>query len=341
MLTTPNKSMPSEPLDDPAWDAKLAELDGSFLQSAAWARFQEASGLKTHRLHGKDWACMLIEHQSRLRHYLLAPYGPTLATPSAYPKAMQVIADYAQKLGAQWVRTEATAGITHDTPTDSYNIPSGISTKTAPKQVNPRYTRIVDIGRDDETILASISSSTRSLIRQSDKKGLLTYSTSSDPKDMKLFLAMMHAVSDRNHVHFHTDDYFLKQAEVLMPTGGMRLELALHEGKPVAGIVMHTFNKVATYTYAASLPEARDLNAAALLMWHGAILNSKRQGATTLDLFGVAAPDAPANHPWQGFSSFKRKFGGEVMQRAITTDIPLKASYHSYRAMVKAKRRLG
>ena len=330
-----------QPLDDSAWDAKLSELDGSFLQSAAWARFQEASGLKTHRLQGKDWACMLIEHRSRLRHYLLAPYGPTLTAPSAYPKAIQTISEYANKLGVQWVRTEPTSGIMSDTPTDTYKTPSGISTKPAPKQVNPRYTRIVDISRDDEAILASISSSTRSLIRQSDKKGLLTYATSHDPKDMKLFLAMMHTVSHRNHVHFHTDDYFLKQAEVLMPTGSMRLELALHEGKPVAGIVLHVFNKVATYTYAASLPEARDLNAAALLMWHGAILNSKQQGATTLDLFGVAAPDAPPDHPWQGFSGFKRKFGGEVLQRAVTTDIPLKASYHSYRAMVKAKRRLG
>lgn len=329
-----------EPVDDTVWDAQAAELDASFLQSSLWSRFQEASGLPVHRLQGKGWACLLIERGSQSHRYLLAPYGPTLKQAEAYAEAIRSITAFAREHGAQWVRLEPTFGITSDTPAADLQAPDGITARPAAKQLNPHYTRIVDLSPAEDVLLASISSSTRSVIRKLNKNGELSYRTSRDPADMQLFLDMMHTVSNRNQVQFHPDGYYLQQAETLMPGGHMRLELALQGDKPVAGIVMHDFNKVATYTYAASLPEARELNASALLMWNGAIVNSKAQGAATLDLFGVVPDDTPPDHPWYGFSSFKRKFGGRVVERAVTTDLPLSFQYYPYRIVADIKRRL-
>ena len=41
-----------------------------------------------------------------------------------------------------------------------------------------------------------------------------------------------------------------------------------------------------------------------------ALLDAHDAGIRTADLFGLAPPDEP-NHPWAGFSAFKRSFGGE------------------------------
>lgn len=337
MLTTPNSKDATQPLDDASWDAKLQELDSSFLQSSAWAAFQESSGIQTYRLHGEGWACLLIEQASNLRQYLLAPYGPAVKDESALAGALLAIADFGRSKGAQWVRVEPTAGMSADSPLD-YEL-TGIKAVNAPKQVNPRLTRLIDLSPGEDELLAGISSSTRSLIRQNAKEENLQFKTSTNPDDMQLFLEMIHTVSKRNRVNFHPDEYFLQQAKTLMPLGLMRLELALHDNKPVAAIVMHDFNGVSTYTYAASLPDARELNASALLLWHGAMLHSKAIGNTRLDLFGVAPDDAPSNHPWYGFSTFKRKFGGTVLRRGQTLDLPLKpASYTAYRAALKARR---
>ena len=40
-----------------------------------------------------------------------------------------------------------------------------------------------------------------------------------------------------------------------------------------------------------------------------ALLDAREAGLVTADLFGIAPPDQP-DHPWSGFSAFKRSFGG-------------------------------
>lgn len=115
----------------------------------------------------------------------------------------------------------------------------------------------------------------------------------------------------------------------------MRLEFAgLKPGEPVAGCVIHDYNGVASYSYAASLPEARDLGAANVLIWQS-MLNAKARGNKTFDFWGIAPPDAPENHPWQGFTAFKRSFGTRDVSFSGTWDIPLSPKYKIYRARTK------
>jgi lipid II:glycine glycyltransferase (peptidoglycan interpeptide bridge formation enzyme) len=50
----------------------------------------------------------------------------------------------------------------------------------------------------------------------------------------------------------------------------------------------------------------------------------KARGCATYDLLGIAPPDAPPDHPWQGISAFKEKFGGEVVMYPPEQEIVLR-----------------
>ncbi|HET9173826.1 MAG TPA: peptidoglycan bridge formation glycyltransferase FemA/FemB family protein [Candidatus Saccharimonadales bacterium] len=320
--------------DDEQWDNLVKSLDGSFLQSSAWAAFQEASGAQVHRIGGDGWACLLIAQRTRLRSYLFAPYGPVVANPDVLPIALKAITEFGRKHKFHWVRIEPNGGVSTDTNFDAHIASCGVRYRASHKQVNPLYTRILDLTPSEDELLASLSSSTRRTIRRHFDKQQLSFRTSTTASDMPVFLDMMHTVSQRNQVFFHSDDHFLTEAKVLMPRGDMRIEIAEFEGKPIACIVMHDFNNVTNYTYAASLPEARQYDASAILLWH-VMCTAKSAGMTRLDLFGVVPDGTDSSHPWHGFSDFKRKFGGTVVRRGKTLDLPLSPRYYAYRSALK------
>ncbi|HVS58813.1 MAG TPA: peptidoglycan bridge formation glycyltransferase FemA/FemB family protein [Candidatus Saccharimonadales bacterium] len=322
--------------NDTAWNAHQRTLGASFLQSAEWDTFQQALGYKTHALRGSGWSCLLVERSSRLGTYLLAPYGPTVAHSDKFADALTAIVAYGREIGVDWIRLEP------------YGLPTAIDPSTlvpakdvklakAPHQMNPELTMMVDLTPAADDILAHVSQSTRSYIRKNQREHMLTFKTSTDPADIDVFVDMLQVVSERSQARFYGRDFFVKQAQTLMPTGMMHLELALQDGKPIASAVMHYYHGVATYTYAASLPEARATNASALLLWQ-AMMNAKGAGMTAVDLFGIAPDDASADHPWHGFTAFKKKFGGTTLVRGTTVDIPLRPVYRLYRPLVKMSR---
>jgi lipid II:glycine glycyltransferase (peptidoglycan interpeptide bridge formation enzyme) len=73
------------------------------------------------------------------------------------------------------------------------------------------------------------------------------------------------------------------------------------------------------------------------------ILDARAAGARRFDFWGISpaghATSAAAPHPWDGFSQFKRSFGGEAVERAGTWDLGVRSLRHSlYRAAVRLRR---
>jgi lipid II:glycine glycyltransferase (peptidoglycan interpeptide bridge formation enzyme) len=77
------------------------------------------------------------------------------------------------------------------------------------------------------------------------------------------------------------------------------------------------------YYYGASSYTHRALMAPYALQW-AAMRYYKARGCATYDLLGIAPPDAPPDHPWQGISAFKEKFGGEVVMYPPEQEIVLR-----------------
>ena len=70
------------------WDETQANLSAHFLQSRAWALFQDAQGNKTFFASDKNWSWMAVLESTRLGSRLYAPYGPTATSPAALKKAL-------------------------------------------------------------------------------------------------------------------------------------------------------------------------------------------------------------------------------------------------------------
>lgn len=306
----------------------------SFLQSRYWQSFQEALGHQTLYLDGEGYSCLAIKRRTKLGDYLLAPYGPSADNQDCLSRALVELKQAGKDAGAIWVRVEPRCDELELTQIEKVIRAAG--GKKAARNFNPAATRLIDLSGPPEQIFAGVSATNRSLIRRNDENQEITFATSTNPADVGLFNEMIKIVESRNKVHFYSADYYAKQAEILMPAGAMYLEFAYLAGKAVGSIVIHQLEGLASYTYAASLPEARDKNVSALLAWQ-AIKNAKARGASQFDLFGVAPSNAAPNHPWQGFSAFKAKFGGQVIEFAGTWDLPISPRYNLYRLAKKLK----
>lgn len=321
------------PNNEDQWDANQLKNGASFLQSLEWGKFQQTLGHPYHLLAGAGWSCLLLEKSNPFGKYLFAPHGPTLEHPDSLADCLEALISLAKQTGAAWLKIE---------PATDNNLPalldrlSSLGAKRAIHDVQPRLTRFVDVSPNEEEVLANISQSTRSVIRKNQRDGVISFNTSTDPADMAEFSRILDTVSDRKSVSFFNKTYFTRQAEILMPANMMHLELAFHGTKLMAGAVIHDFGSTSYYTYAASLPEARPYSVSALLLWQ-AFVNAKARGTSQFDLFGVVPDDAPSSHPWHGFSTFKKKFGGVLVDKAGTWDIALGKKYTLYRAAQKAR----
>jgi lipid II:glycine glycyltransferase (peptidoglycan interpeptide bridge formation enzyme) len=316
------------------WDTQQIKQSASFLQSAGWANFQAKLGTKPHFLVGDGWSCLLLEKQNRIGKYLYSQYGPTVDSRKALDSALQYLTNYGRKFGAAWISLEP---MSENLSADEVRLSlRRFGAKPAARHREPELTRVIDLSSSPDELLSGVSQSTRSLIRKNQREKFLSFKTSINPKDISIFTQMLGVISKRKNIYFYSDDYFKKQAEALMPSGMMFLELAYDSNQPVASAVFHDFGQTCSYTFAGSLPKARQTSASALLLWQ-AMLNAKNRGITKMDLYGIAPAGAPASHPWSGFTSFKQKFGGQVVEYAGAWDIPLNPRYRLYRGAHRAR----
>ncbi len=310
------------------WDQLQLSRGANFLQSAAWAQFQATASHSFHMLAGEGWSCLLLKKSTHLGNYWFAPYGPTLASPSDLSPAIEAIRAEALNHKIDWLRLEPI--VKNNNISELRIVLKNCGGQPAPRDVEPPMTRVVDLSPSAEELLISLSPKTRTRIRRNQREATIDFKTSTEPADIQLFTAMLDSVARRSGANFFPKNYFEKQAECLMPAGFMYLELAYCDGQPLGAAVIHDYGEFAYYTYAASLPEARNKDVSELLLWH-AMLNAKNRGRHYFDLFGIAPADASPSHPWYGFSSFKEKFGGQVVEYVGTWDVPISSKYRLYR----------
>ena len=322
-------------VNEAEWDQNQRRRGAHFLQSLEWAKFQQSQGSSYRLVEARGWSCLLLKRQNRFGEYLFAPYGPTIDSPAQLDDCLSRLRQIAKEVSAGWLKIEPMIGGSSLNPIHELRACGAVR---AVRDVEPSLTRILDLSPPVDEILAGVSQSTRSFIRKNQRENFLTFKTSTAPSDMPAFAGLLDTVASRKGVSFFSADYFTKQAEVLMPAKMMFLELAYSGQQLVGGAVMHDFGPAGSYTYAASLPEASKLSVSALLLWQ-AIVNAKARGIKQLDLYGTAPEDAPASHPWYGFSSYKKKFGGQIIEHAGTWDIPMAKKYKVYRTAQSLNRR--
>ena len=92
------------------------------------------------------------------------------------------------------------------------------------------------------------------------------------------------------------------------------------------------------YMQSAADYEYRKLPATVALLT-SAIFDAKEKGLKLFDFWGIAPEGAPENHPWAGFTAFKKSFGGYEVDYCGTYDLVISSTkYRLYKALRKVNR---
>lgn len=300
-----------------------------FLQSDAWERFQHTLGNETIRRSGDGWSYLAIIENGGGLTRLYCPYGPTFETPLALDAALESLKTEAKKIGAAFVRVQPFGALLGKLETKSRGMkPISYS--------QPVATRVIDLAPPLDELIANISQSKRSVVRNYTCKGLV-YRTSTDAADIEKLLPLLHDIADRNRISVHSDNYLRKQAKALLPSNGSLHFIELN-GTPVSGALLFEDEQTCYYAHAGTAAEHYKLQANTALVGE-MMAYAKNSGKVWFDMYGIAPTNDPG-HPWSGISDFKASFGGEVVRYNATYDIPLKkASYFTYSLLRTLKSR--
>ena len=185
------------------------------------------------------------------------------------------------------------------------------------RHVQPEATRIVDLRLPEAEILAQMHEKGRYNIKVAQKHGIVVQESG----DLDAYYALAEQTGGRDGFKIlpkRSYENFLKH----LP-GSFLMLASTPEGKVIAGILGVTWNDTGIYYYGASSSEHRNLMAPYLLQWE-AMKKCKAMGCHSYDLLGVAPVEAKPNHPWQGISGFKAKFGGKVISYPPEQEVVLK-----------------
>ena len=199
----------------------------------------------------------------------------------------------------------------------------------------PEATRLLDLTRSEEDLLAQMKPKGRYNIRLAEKHGVRVELCN----DVKSFSVLMNETMQRDGFRSSGGRTYRRFLE-LLPRSFLLLayapsghEKTASEGRysrdktemsqtPVAGLLGVIWGAGGIYYYGASSHAQKELMAPYLLQWE-AIKHCKAQGCSSYDLFGIAPPDQP-DHPWSGVSDFKAKFGGTVVMYPPEQEITLR-----------------
>ncbi len=315
-------------------------IDNNLLQSEKWQKLQKDLGKKTFYEQTVDYTYLAILEKTPVLNYLYVPYGPTSVSPSSFNEAIEALTSLAKKQNASFIRIE---------PRNAQNAKilinkakfHGVYIKKT-KDLNPKETWVIDLTGTDDDVKAKIPSRLFRYYRNAEKNGI-TIETSKNPDDIKYLLDLQKALAKTKKINTFSEDYL--KTELSQDFATLYLvkyknpeENAETEPKVIAAGLVFDDDTTRYNLQGAQDEEFRKAHATGILTVK-LILDAKEKGLTLFDCWGIAPEDAPKDHPWAGFTAFKKTFDGREVDYAGTWDLILNRSkYRTYNFMRKINR---
>lgn len=201
--------------------------------------------------------------------------------------------------------------------------------------IQPPDTTILDLSKTQEELLSAMKPKWRYNIRLAEKKGVhveyFTANSEGFEKALDDFYSLYKETSVRDGIAIHSKEYYkslFMLAKSQPDSPEIRLYLARHENDNLAAIITLFCKKEAVYLYGASGNVKRNLMPAYLLQWN-AINDAASYGAASYDFYGMPPVD-DEHHPMHGLYRFKTGFGGKIIHRPGSFDVPVNGFYALY-----------
>ncbi|MBR2725493.1 peptidoglycan bridge formation glycyltransferase FemA/FemB family protein [Candidatus Saccharibacteria bacterium] len=301
-------------------------------QSEAWHHLQSDLGGKSFFKAEKLFQYLAILKTTPVGNYLYCPYGPVADGKSSFLASIESLKALAKENQAIFIRIEPL----NEKFVDYF--PK--NTKKSP-DLNPKETWILDLTGNDDEFKNRLPSRLLRYHKSAQNKGI-TIEKSHRPGDIKHLLKLQKSLAEKKGINTFSEKYL--ETELKQPFA--TLYLAKYQNPETnqkeivaAGLVFDDETRRYNLQGAQS-DTGRSLHATGILTIQ-LILDAREKGLTSFDFWGIAPEGAPKNHPWAGFTAFKKTFVGEEVKHAGTYDIVLNpVKYKIYQATRKINRLL-
>lgn len=301
-------------------------------QSKAWKTLQDdlnetsffvksdESAEKTAK-NPDNFQYLAILKQTPVGNYLYLPYGPVAETEKGFKKALESLETLAKEKSAIFIRIEPRAPeIAQKTLNSAKKV----------KDLNPKETWVLDLTGNDADLKAKLPSRLLRYYKNVAKNGL-TIETTKDPEKITELLKLQTALAKEKNISTFSENYL--KTELKQPFATLYL-VKSEDSVLAAGLVFD--DETTRYNLqGAQSEQGRKLHATGILTIQ-LILDAKAKNLETFDFWGIAPDGAGPDHPWYGFTSFKKTFKGSEKTYAGTHDLVLNpAKYRLYTATRK------
>lgn len=295
-------------------------------QTREWQKLQQDLGETTFFEENSDFSFLAILKHTKMGNYLYLPYGPYIISKNAAKKAFKRLQELAKEKSAIFIRIE---------PQDAKKAEFLLNLPNCKKTIdlNPKETWVLDISFPIGELYSKMKQNTRNLCRNYSKKGI-TVSVSDDLKDIDYLVKFQEKLAKDKNIGVFSKNYL--KTELKQPFAS--LYLAKIDEKIVAAALFFDDKNTRYYMQAATDPKYRNLPCSYGIL-NEAIIGAKAKNLQRFDFWGTAPESAPKDHPWAGFTSFKKSFGGEQVDYAGSYDIVLsRFKYNLYCVFRKINR---
>ena len=299
-------------------------------QSKAWQNLQECLGEKSFFKSESNYQYLAILKRTPAGNYLYCPYGPSYDDEDGFKSALDSLTELAKEHNTVFIRIEP-----QDPSFKSY------MPKNAKKSqdLNPKETWLLDLSGTDEELKQKLPSRLLRYHKTASKKGI-TITKTNNPEDIKHLIRLQKQLASEKGINTFSESYLRTELEQPFAT----LYLINYQNPETtqqeiiaAGLVFD--DETTRYNLQGAQSETgRKLHATGILTIQ-LILDAKAKNLKTFDFWGIAPDGAPDNHPWKGFTNFKKTFAGYEQDYAGTYDVILKsAKYKLYQLARSANR---
>lgn len=335
-------------LDRDTWNDTLRKLPyAHILQSWEWGDFKHiTTGWQPTRLafyddnHEIVAMVSILTRRIAFLRVMYVPKGAVLAyeDESLRNFVIDYLKQFAKKRMAIWLKIDPDVPIATGVPNtpDDNPIPVGQSlqahlSKTkwhfSDDQVQFRNTLVIDLSRDEETLIAEMSQNTRRKIRTAEKKGIVIKNATLD--DLPILYDLYRITGERDQFLTRPPAYYERAWRDFMVAGLAHALIAYDEDTPIAHIILFHFGRKCWYFYGASSNLSREKMPNYLLQWEG-MKWAKAQGYALYDMWGAPNDFIESDRMW-GVYQFKQGFRGEVVRHIGAWDYaPYPPLYWAY-----------
>jgi peptidoglycan pentaglycine glycine transferase (the first glycine) len=304
--------------DAPSWNTFVASIPGAhFQQSWEWGELASLLGGRVAHLVASSGGeivggmqVFINPMRSSGRTMLYVPRGPTITEPCV--ELLGPFMDAAREIGLEegsiGIRLEP--NVQEDDQLWTRTLRSlGMRPTWPPSQ--PRSAWVLDIDRDEDTLLAGMKQKTRYNIRLAGRKGIEV--TEGTEADLDAFYSLYEETAARDDFFIQSKEFYRRTFQAFRAAGNFCMLMALHAGQPIAAVTLIRFGTTCWYVHGASSNEHRNLMATYLLQWE-AIQQAQRWECRLYDFRAI--PDVlHEDQDMYGVYRFKEGFGG----RKVTT----------------------